>query len=96
MSLPSIRKKVDSEIAKARKDIENKLVQRGPLTVRYLSLPREGQSLEWVLEEMDRMDTDTGGSTGNTNWQNGKLSGAVYHGGQDLEASDISRRQLIV
>lgn len=85
MRLPTVRSKVDSELAKARKDIESKLVKRGPLTVRHLALPQEGHGSEWILDEMERMDVDTGGANGNTAWQQGKLSGAVYHGGNDLE-----------
>ncbi|KAG8956193.1 hypothetical protein FRC04_004269 [Tulasnella sp. 424] len=85
MRLPSIRSKVDAEMAKATKDIEDKLVRRGPTVIRHLSLPEEGQSPEWILEEMERMDVETGGTSGNTHWQTGKLSGAVYHGGKDLE-----------
>lgn len=94
MRLPSIRSKVDAEMAKARKDIEDKLVRRGPTVVRHLSLPEEGQSPEWILEEMERMDVETGGTTGNTHWQTGKLSGAVYHGGKDLEVCQTPRTIL--
>lgn len=60
---------------KAKLDIENKLVPKGAEVVRHLALPEKGQSAEWILAEMDNMDAELGS---NTNWRQGKLSGAVY------------------
>jgi len=74
--------KVEPQMAKARRDIENKLVPSGPQVVRYLSLPPEGQSKGWILAEMDRMDSychsfdDRGAKL--HDWKDGKISGAVY------------------
>ncbi|KAG8864618.1 hypothetical protein FRB96_005122 [Tulasnella sp. 330] len=84
MRLPSLQKRVNSEMAKARLDIQDKLVKRGPKQIRHLSLPAEGLSAEEILKEMEQMDLVTGD---NLHWKTGKLSGAVYHGGDDLEAS---------
>ncbi|KAF8757061.1 PLP-dependent transferase [Rhizoctonia solani] len=67
---------------KAKKDIEGKLVKSGPNIVRHLALPVQGRTMEWIDAEMARMDTECGG--GDT-WKQGKLSGAVYHGGDDME-----------
>ncbi|KAF7428001.1 hypothetical protein PC9H_007219 [Pleurotus ostreatus] len=80
---PKMREKVSSELGKAKLDIEKKLVPSGPEVVRHLALPDSGKSLEWIREEMDKMDKEMGSST---SWKLGKLSGAVYHGGDDLEA----------
>jgi len=60
----------------AKLDIENRLVPKGANVTRHLSLPSDGKSLEWILEEMDKMDTEMGGSV--ESWRQGKLSGAVY------------------
>jgi len=74
--------KVEPQMAKARRDIENKLIPSGPQVVRYLSLPPEGQSKDWILAEMDRMDSychsfdDRGAKL--HDWKDGKISGAVY------------------
>jgi len=74
--------KVKPRMAQARKDIENKLVPSGPKVVRYLSLPPEGQTKDWILAEMDRMDSychnfgDDGAKL--HDWKDGKISGAVY------------------
>lgn len=74
--------KVEPQMTKARKDIEKQLVPSGPQVVRYLSLPPEGQTKDWILAEMDRMDSychsfdDRG--TKLHDWKDGKVSGAVY------------------
>lgn len=61
---------------KAKLDIEKKLVPSGANVVRHLSLPSDGKDLEWILQEMDKMDNEMG--TSGQTWKQGKLSGAVY------------------
>jgi sphinganine-1-phosphate aldolase len=63
-------------MVKARLDIEDKLLPKGMDVVRHLSLPSQGKSLDWVLEEMKTMDTEMGGHV--EPWNQGKISGAVY------------------
>ncbi|KIY61722.1 PLP-dependent transferase [Cylindrobasidium torrendii FP15055 ss-10] len=82
LRLPSARDKVTGEMAKARVDIESKLVPRGEGVVRHLSLPEQGKSLDWILEEMAKMDAELENST---DYRHGKLSGAVYHGGDEMD-----------
>ena len=89
--------KVEPQMTKARKDIEKKLVPSGPQVVRYLSLPPEGQTKDWILAEMDRMDSychsfdDRGVKL--HNWKDGRVSGAVYRESSHLRrlAPDIER-----
>ncbi|KAG1725430.1 PLP-dependent transferase [Suillus paluster] len=73
--VPSLQKEVQLQMDKARLDIEDKLVPKGATVSRHLALPEEGKSLEWILSEMTKMDGELG---------HGKLSGAVYHGGEDM------------
>jgi sphinganine-1-phosphate aldolase len=75
MRLPAAKKKVETEMGKARLDIENQLVPKGANVTRHLALPEKGQTLEWILQEMDKMDNER---EKQTNWRHGKLSGAVY------------------
>ena len=72
--LPEQRKKAESEIAAAKQTIESSLVPQGEAVVRHTSLPPKGQSPEWILEEMTKMDNEIG----HAEWKNGKISGAVY------------------
>lgn len=74
--MPSTRRKVTAQMEQARLDIENRLVPKGASVTRHLSLPSEGKSLAWILQEMDKMDVELGGSA--ESWREGKLSGAVY------------------
>jgi sphinganine-1-phosphate aldolase len=69
-------------MGKAGKEIEASLVPKGPNVTRNLVLPLEGRSLESIEKEMQKMDEELGGAD---HWNGGKLSGAVYHGGDDME-----------
>ncbi|KIJ60028.1 hypothetical protein HYDPIDRAFT_32607 [Hydnomerulius pinastri MD-312] len=81
IKLPSAQKKIQQEMGKVRLDIEDKLVPKGAEVSRHLSLPAEGKSVEWILAEMAKMDNELGP---HADWRHGKISGAVYHGGDDL------------
>ncbi|EKM54708.1 uncharacterized protein PHACADRAFT_258725 [Phanerochaete carnosa HHB-10118-sp] len=78
--LPDQRKKAEAEIANAKFILDNKFIPKGEAVTRHMSLPPKGQSSEWIASEMEKMDTEIG----HTEWKNGKISGAVYHGGDDL------------
>ena len=89
-----MKKTVSEQMAKAKLDIENKLLPKGKHIVRHLSLPSQGKSLDWVLEEMKNMDAEMGGTL--QPWNQGKLSGAVYRTliSQELETeSDYFTRR---
>jgi sphinganine-1-phosphate aldolase len=87
LRLPAAQKKVQVEMDKAKLDIENQLVPKGADVVRHLALPAEGKSAEWILDEMAKMDLEMGTQV---DWKNGKLSGAVYHGGEELQKVIVS------
>ncbi|EIW63248.1 PLP-dependent transferase [Trametes versicolor FP-101664 SS1] len=81
LRFPTARKKVETELGKARLDIEAKLVPQGPGVTRHLSLPASGHDTTWILAEMAKMDQESGN---HVDWRDGKVSGAVYHGGDDM------------
>lgn len=95
MRLPSVRQKVETEMGKARSEIDAKLLPSGPAVTRHLALPREGRQLDWIINEMNQMDNE---AVSDVNWRHGKLSGAVYHGGEDVEVRMVhsGRSELIV
>lgn len=70
-----MRKKVEAEMDAARAEIEQSLLPRGKDVERHLTLPREGRTLEWILDAMEQMDRE---APFHTNYRYGKLSGAVY------------------
>lgn len=68
-----MQREVQQQMNKARLDIEDKLIPKG--VSRYIALPEEGKSLEWILAEMVKMDGEMGP---NADWRHAKLSGAIY------------------
>ncbi|KAI0049954.1 PLP-dependent transferase [Auriscalpium vulgare] len=82
LRLPSMRKRVATELGAVRAQIQRELVPSGPEVVQHLRLPVESQSLEWILDEMAKMDAQ---GPSHTDFRQGRLSGAVYHGGDDME-----------
>jgi sphinganine-1-phosphate aldolase len=75
LRLPAARRKVETEMGKAKLDIEAKLVPKGAGVSRHLALPHSGQTDEWIFGEMQKMDGELEGSA---DYRHGKLSGAVY------------------
>ncbi|EJU04158.1 PLP-dependent transferase [Dacryopinax primogenitus] len=78
--IPPIKRKIDKEMAKVRDDIEAKIAPRGPGIVRHLAIPLEGKTPKWIEDEMERMDKQERGDI----WKEGKMSGGIYHGGEEL------------
>lgn len=75
LRMPSMKKKVETEMGKAKAMIQKQLVPQGEDVVRHLALPPDGKPLDWILEEMDKMDKE---GNSHTDYKEGKLSGAVY------------------
>ncbi|KAF8513104.1 PLP-dependent transferase [Hysterangium stoloniferum] len=73
--------KLETSLAVTREQIRHKLIKTGPNITSYPTLPKEGHSLQWIEQEMGSLDA----TLNSTDYRLGKLSGAVYHGGEDLE-----------
>ena len=76
---PGVRSQVQKQVSEAITKLQTKLVPSGPSVVRYLNLPKEGWSDETVLKELETLAT-----MDHTRWEDGFVSGAVYHGGDSL------------
>jgi sphinganine-1-phosphate aldolase len=79
LRLPGVRDKVQAQVSESLLKLERKLVPSGPGVERITTLPREGWSEEEVrnkLIELSDME--------HTRWEDGRVSGAVYHGGDEL------------
>lgn len=76
---PGIRGQVDKQVSTAIDKLQSKLAPCGPGVTRYLTLPTEGWTPEQVRAELDKL-----ANMEHTRWEDGRVSGAVYHGGQDL------------
>lgn len=78
LSLPFMRGKVQQELTDARKSLESQLIVHAD-GVNHLQIPDKGSSAKAVLEQLDSLSHIKA-----ANWQGGQLSGAVYHGGEEL------------
>lgn len=79
LRLPGVRGQVDKQVTTAIEGLESKLVATGPDLTRYLTLPKNGWSPEQIRKELDHL-----ANLEHTRWEDGRVSGAVYHGGKDL------------
>ena len=79
LSAPGVRSQVDKQVKTAVADLENKIAPMGPGITRYLTVPKEGWTVEQCRSELERLS-----DMKRTRWEDGKVSGAVYHGGEDL------------
>ncbi len=76
---PGVRSQVQKQVAEAISKLQAKLVPSGPGVTRYLTLPKEGWSEDTVRQELETL-----ASMDHTKWEDGYVSGAVYHGGDAL------------
>ena len=76
---PGVRAQVQKQVSEAISKLEGKLVPKGPGTSRYLTLPKEAWSEEQVTAELMKLS-----EMEHTRWEDGLVSGAVYHGGDSL------------
>jgi len=79
LRLPGVRDKVHLQIAEAKINMEKKLVPSGPGIERHLRIPADGWSEEKVRTELKNLV-----DMKHTRWEEGRVSGAVYHGGKEL------------
>ncbi|ODQ64246.1 PLP-dependent transferase [Nadsonia fulvescens var. elongata DSM 6958] len=79
MALPSIKTKVDNEVLAITTKLESDMIPSSDELTYYHELPRQGWTSEAVLEQLHSLET-----LKHSNWEKGRVSGAVYHGGEDL------------
>ncbi|OAL51168.1 sphingosine-1-phosphate lyase-like protein [Pyrenochaeta sp. DS3sAY3a] len=79
LQLPGVRTKVQTQISESILKLERKLVPSGPGVERITSLPSQGWSEEEVRNKLNAL-----AGMEHTRWEDGRVSGAVYHGGDEL------------
>ncbi|KAI9499013.1 pyridoxal phosphate-dependent transferase [Zychaea mexicana] len=78
--LPAVQAKIDAELGKTLKDMEHSIMSReGDNVVQNVTLPKHGLSADKVLENLKSFQEMRA-----LDWEGGKVSGTVYHGGEDL------------
>lgn len=74
-----MKKQIDKEVAKVADQIDDALVVKDKHLRYFKSLPSKGLSDDEIFAEFDKYD-----ELKHNNWEEGMVSGAVYHGGKDL------------
>ncbi|RKF54797.1 Sphingosine-1-phosphate lyase [Erysiphe neolycopersici] len=81
---PGVRSQVKIEVDNAISKLQAKLIPSGPGTERHLTLPKDGWSEETVHKELENL-----ASMNHTRWEDGLVSGTVYHGGKSLNKLQV-------
>lgn len=79
LRLPSVAKKVNSQLDEATLGLQKKLAPSYADLPPKIALPSTGLSGLEVAQAMEQY-----ANLPSTNWQAGKVSGAVYHGGEEM------------
>lgn len=81
LRLPSSKRQLAFELGKAREAIEGKLApEQLPNGLTYVNkLPKQGKSADWVKDNLGKLV-----ALEKNDVKEGRVSGAVYHGGDDL------------
>lgn len=83
LKLPSNRRRVAREMGEATEKLDKSLVL--PSTVPTVQvLPVHGRDVSWVDQQLDVLQHLGSGGDAERQWRDGRCSGAVYHGGDDL------------
>ncbi|KAL2143439.1 hypothetical protein VTI28DRAFT_10426 [Corynascus sepedonium] len=77
LRMPGVRTQVRKQVDEALSKMQTKLVPAN--TTRYLTLPKDG----WT-EDAVRKELETLANMDHTRWEDGYVSGAVYHGEDEL------------
>ena len=79
LRLPFVQTKVQADVQKSLTQLQEKLVPSGPGITQYTALPATGWTAEQLRAEIEKL-----GEMKHTRWEEGRVSGAVYHGGDEL------------
>lgn len=75
-----LKSSVDKEVKKALNGLENDIIRTDNRLLDFPELPRDGLSDLEITQELDKLQE----ILPHTAWEDGKVSGAVYHGGENL------------
>ncbi|KAJ1020766.1 hypothetical protein NDA16_004157 [Ustilago loliicola] len=96
LKTPAAKRKVKKELDTAMAEVEAKIVPRPSHLEVHRDLPQLGKESDWIRSELAKLATMEAGvdakvveeqwqnRDGQAVWKGGKVSGAVYHGGDDL------------
>lgn len=77
--MPFVKGKVDAEVNQTLQKLESSLIVTSPELDDFTSIPTQGLSDTEIIDILSKLS-----NLKHSDWQNGKVSGAVYHGGEDI------------
>ncbi|KAI8354660.1 sphingosine-1-phosphate lyase [Blakeslea trispora] len=77
--IPAVQEKIDKELGSALTDMEQSMMSKELGLETNRVLPSKGLSEEQVMQCLQKFQALEA-----ADWANGKVSGSIYHGGQDL------------
>lgn len=79
LQLPIIKPKVEAELESTKAMMYDMIIKNDLSLLQFPVLPQEGLEDRTVLEELDKLQL-----LEHSDWSKGRVSGGVYHGGNDL------------
>lgn len=79
LSIPPIKLKIEKELSTTIEKIEKELMQNDDSLMQFETLPKKGLDTHTITKELDKLQ-----ELKHSDWNNGRVSGAVYHGGDEL------------
>lgn len=80
MALPPIRNKIEKELDSTKEMMESQIIKNDDALLQFPKLPLEGLPGEIIVTEIEKLQQ----ILAHSDWENGRVSGAVYHGGKEL------------
>ncbi|KAG1055962.1 hypothetical protein G6F43_002107 [Rhizopus delemar] len=77
--LPSVKAKIDKELGGTIAEMEHSIMSKEEGCDIHLQLPSKGFTEEEVMKSLQKLS-----SLKRADWEGGKVSGSIYHGGEDL------------
>ena len=79
LRMPGVRSKVQKQLGEVTVQMEKRLLPQGSDFSHYTALPKEGWTDVQITAELDKL-----AGMEHSRWEDGKVSGTVYHGGAEL------------
>jgi len=89
--IPLVKRKVDEEMAKVSAQLRQTLLAGTEGMESFTRLPEEGMSEKKLLDELRTLQ-----QMGHHRWEEGRVSGTVYHGGEDITRISARAYELFI
>ncbi len=89
--LPFVQRKINSEMSKVSSGLRKSLIENVEGMSNFVELPPEGLTDEVIIGHLQQLR-----SMGHTHWEEGKVSGTVYHGGDKITRLSAQAYEMFI